>query len=186
MHNNVTSALARSLAAKGVMALRFNFRGAGRSDGQHDGGRGEQVDVAGALDWLLAQSNVDPWRVALVGYSFGAWVGLAHAQHDPRVAAVAAVGLVAWRYDVDFGAALSSAGGVATWSFDADFLQSFSRPKLLITGEYDAFAPPGKLQSLAERLPPPKAFHVIPGGDHFLLGREQEVGDLVAEFVASL
>jgi alpha/beta superfamily hydrolase len=185
MHNGVVLAIARSLAARGVMTLRFNFRGAGQSGGQHDGGRGEQADVAGALDWLLAQPNVDPWRVSVVGYSFGAWVGLTYAQDDARVAAVASVGLVAWHYDADFFKSTARRNGIEAWQFDANFLQSFTRPKLFVTGEHDTFAPPEKLRGLVDRLPPPKEFHIVRGSDHFLHGREREVGELVAEFLVS-
>jgi alpha/beta superfamily hydrolase len=163
MHNSVVTAIARALVARGMLALRFNFRGVGRSEGQHDDGRGERADVAGALDWLLAQPEVDPWRVSVVGYSFGACVGLAQAQTDPRVAAVAAVGLVAQHCD-------------------ADLLQAFTRPKLFVTGEYDQLAPIGALQKLVDRLPPPKTLHVALGTDHFWRGREQEAAALVADF----
>jgi alpha/beta superfamily hydrolase len=187
MHNNVVVAIARALISRGVMALTFNFRGVGRSGGQHDDGRGEQADVAGALDWLLAQPEVDPWRVSLVGYSFGAWVGLAHARSDPRAAAVAAVGLAAWHYDAEFYQANAHFSlGAKDWQFEPDFLHSFTRPKLFITGAHDPFAPPEALHGLVDRLPPPKILHVVPGADHFLLGHEQEVGELVAEFIAGL
>lgn len=187
MHNNVVTAMARALVARGVLALRFNFRGVGKSGGEHDNGRGEQADVAGALDWLLAQPGVDPWRVSVVGYSFGAWVGLTQAQNDARVAAVAAAGLVAWRYDLDFYRATSQPGRNAdTWQFAPDFLQSFARPKLFITGEGDPFAPPSALRDLVNRLPPPKTLHALPGTDHFFWGREREVGDLVADFITGL
>jgi alpha/beta superfamily hydrolase len=167
MHNSVVAAIARALVARGVMALRFNFRGVGASRGQHDGGRGEQADVAGALDWLLAQPAVDPWRVALVGYSFGAWIGLAQAQTDPRVAAVALVGLAAEHCD---GASL----------------RSFTRPKLFVTGEYDRVAPPSALRRLVDQLPPPKTLHVVAGVDHFWRGHEDELADLVADFISGL
>src|ERR1700761_2086253 len=48
--------------------LRFNFRGTGLSEGQHDG-RAESADVTAALDWLHAEYNLP---VVLVGFSFGA------------------------------------------------------------------------------------------------------------------
>ena len=35
----------------GFSSLRFNFRGVGKSDGEHDG-EGELADSAIALDWL--------------------------------------------------------------------------------------------------------------------------------------
>lgn len=187
MHNGVVTAIARALATKGVIALRFNFRGVGRSGGQFDDGRGEQADVAGALDWLLAQPEVDPWRLSLVGYSFGAWVGLAHAQTDPRITAVAAVGLAAWHYDTEFyRAGAGFALGAKSWQFEPEFMQSYSQPKLFVTGEHDPFAPPHALRGLVDRLPEPKALHVVPGTDHFLQGHEQQVGAMVASFVADL
>lgn len=187
MHNGVVTAMARALVEKEVTVLRFNFRGVGLSGGQHDNGRGEQADVAGALDWLLAQPGVDPGRVSVVGYSFGAWVGLAHARADPRVGATAAVGLVAWHEDAASRRARVRADGrTAIGQFDPDFLQSFRRPKLFASGEYDQFTPPEALRSLVDRLPPPKELHILPGTDHFFPGREREVGELVAGFLSAL
>ena len=183
MYNGVVAALARALAARGVIVLRFNFRGVGRSGGRYDQGRGEQADVAGVLDWLLAQSGVDPERVAVVGYSFGAWVALAHAQTDARVAAMAAVALVAWRYDA---LAAGSNAGLNLGEFDAGSMRSFTRPKLFVSGEHDAFTPPQALRSLVDRLPPPKELHFLPRTDHFFQGREGEVGQLVADYIAGL
>lgn len=184
MDNAVVSAIARALAARGVMTLRFNFRGVGRSGGEHDNGRGEQADVAGALDWLLAQPGVDPCRVSLAGYSFGAWVGLAYAQNDTRVTAAAAVGLVAWHYSSSFyrtNARLDL--GVESWQYDAQFLHSFARPKLFITGEHDPLSPPDELQRLMEGIPGPSQLHVLAGADHSLRGHERQVGTLVADFL---
>jgi alpha/beta superfamily hydrolase len=181
MHNGLVSAMAQALARQGVLALRFNFRGVGASQGQHDRGRGEQADVAGALDWLLARPEVDPWRVSVVGYSFGAWVGLSQAQADPRVAAVAAVGLVPWQPDLDLNRLGQELG-----HFAPDFLSSFARPKLFISGAHDAFAPPSVLRALVDVLPPPKRLHIVPDTDHFFGGHEAEVGQQVAEFLGSL
>jgi len=187
MHNSVVTAIARALVARGVLALRFNFRGVGGSGGLHDGGRGEQADVAGAMDWLLAQAGVDPWRVSVVGYSFGAWVGLMHAQSDPRIAAAAAVGLVAWQHDVEFAQVKDRPiPGDKVRIRDPEFLQSFSRPKLFVAGEHDSFSPLPTLRRFFEELPEPKLLHVVPGTDHFFHGREPEVGAQVAEFIAGL
>jgi alpha/beta superfamily hydrolase len=182
MLNGVVATITRALAARGVVALRFNFRGVARSGGRYDGGRGEQADVAGALDWLLDQPEVDPQRLSVVGYSFGAWVGLSQAQTDPRVAAVAAAGLVAWREE-----ALSSAGTALNLGrFAPDFLQRFRKPKLFVSGEHDGFVSQQALRGLVDRLPPPKELHLLPGTDHFFVGREREVGELVAGFVVGL
>src|SRR5205823_6612038 len=52
MHFKVVFRAAKALQAESVAALRFNFRGVGRSEGRHDEGRGEQDDVRAALDEL--------------------------------------------------------------------------------------------------------------------------------------
>jgi alpha/beta superfamily hydrolase len=165
MHNKVVVTIARQLVNQGVLALRFNFRGVEGSSGEHDNGRGEQQDVAGALDWLLSQPEVDPSRLSLVGYSFGAWVGLTHAQHDPRLAAMALVGLPA-QY------------------CDASLLQQFAHPKLFVTGAADHIAPAAPLRTLVDQLPEPKRLEIVNGADHLWRDREQEVAQLVAQFVS--
>lgn len=167
MNNAVVTTIARALAERGIFALRFNFRGVGKSGGRHEGGRGEVADVAGAIDWLLAQPAVDAWRVGLAGFSFGAAVALHAAARDPRVVGLAAVGLLADR-------------------IDAAALAALTRPKLFLTGELDHLAPPGPLRRLVEKLPPPKEIEIIPGVDHFWRGREDDVAAKVAGFLAGL
>lgn len=180
MNNGVVVAMARALASIGVIVLRFNFRGVGASEGVHDDGRSERDDVVGALDKLLAQPNVDPNRVALLGYSFGACVGLACAQKDPRVSAFAAVGLSVEFCDTGD---LFAAGGQGD---SRPSPGSLAFPKLFITGERDQLAPPAQLLNLVERLPEPKDVEIIPGADHFWWGAEQEVAARVAEFATGL
>jgi len=90
MDNTIVVAVCRVLAARGWAALRFNFRGAGRSAGSFDEGCGETDDVAGAVGFLRAKAEVDASRLAVVGYSFGAGVGLRYAagENMPRVVRV--------------------------------------------------------------------------------------------------
>jgi len=182
MHNGVVLAIAHSLASRGVMALRFNFRGVGASEGTHDHGLGERDDITGALDWLLGQVTVDARRVSLVGYSFGACVGLAHALTDPRVAAFAAVGLPVALCDADL---LHSITG-ESWDPSQAAPGLVTCPKFFISGERDQIAPPGDMLGLVERLPAPKQAKIVPGADHFWWGSEKEVGEQVAEFIAAL
>jgi alpha/beta superfamily hydrolase len=182
MHNGVVAAIARALSSKGVTSLRFNFRGVGASEGVHDNGVGERDDVAGALNWLLAQPTVDPAQVFVVGYSFGACVGLAYAQTDARVSAYVGVGLsISF---CDFGQVRAVTGD------DRDALHpamgSLACPKLFITGQHDQLAPPGELLKLVEWLPEPKSIQIVPGADHFWWGRERDVGERVAHFVTGL
>lgn len=61
MHNPVVETIRRAYRMKGVATLRFNFRGTGESEGQHDNGVGEQDDVLAALSFLM-ESGIISYR----------------------------------------------------------------------------------------------------------------------------
>src|ERR1700728_4120627 len=71
MHNKVVYHAMKALSSFGLPVLRFNFRGTGLSEGEHDQGRGEQDDVRAALDWL-DRSFHRP--ILFAGFSFGSAV----------------------------------------------------------------------------------------------------------------
>src|SRR5438309_6076481 len=52
LHNKVVFHTMKAFNSFGYPVLRFNFRGAGLSQGEHDQGDGEAEDVRTALDWL--------------------------------------------------------------------------------------------------------------------------------------
>src|SRR6202047_396765 len=89
LHNKVVFHTMKALNSFGFPVLRFNFRSAGLSQGEHDHGRGEVDDVRAALDWLDKE-----FRLPLIfaGFSFGAAVGLQAACADSRVKAAISVG----------------------------------------------------------------------------------------------
>ncbi|HWP99559.1 MAG TPA: CocE/NonD family hydrolase [Vicinamibacterales bacterium] len=89
MRNNVVMTVCAALTAGGFAALRFNFRGVGRSGGAFDGGRGEGLDAAAAVSHLAALPTIDATRMGLAGYSFGALAALAAA--DARLRALALI-----------------------------------------------------------------------------------------------
>jgi len=70
--NKVAQTLARAFVALGYVAVRFNFRGVGASEGTHDDGRGEVDD----MDFMLAhmRKRYPGLPVALAGFSFGTFV----------------------------------------------------------------------------------------------------------------
>src|SRR5947209_20194688 len=72
MNDVLTVALAQQLAASGMIALRFNFRGVGNSQGQQTEGRMEPLDLAGAIDTIPAQPRGKPAKVGVIGHGFGA------------------------------------------------------------------------------------------------------------------
>src|SRR5438132_14271925 len=74
MHNHVAYRIADAFRRAQASALRFNFRGVGRSEGAHDEGRGEVDDARAALDYLAADNPGAPLLSS--GFSFGSRVAL--------------------------------------------------------------------------------------------------------------
>ena len=164
MDSAVVVAVCRALAAQGWAGLRFDFRGAGRSAGSFDEGRGEMDDVAGALDFLYTRPEVDGRRLAVVGYSFGAGVGLHYAATNGRPRWMVGIALVQAQYADPF--------------LDAD-----PRPKLLIGGAHDPWAPPEPLRAYVARLQPPATLRIIQGTDHFFTGHESELAGIAVDWL---
>jgi alpha/beta superfamily hydrolase len=166
----VIVATAEELARRGMMALRFNFRGVGRSEGEFGEGVREVADVAGAVEFLLGREDVHEEKLYLMGYSFGASVGLRQAEKYPGIAGVVALCL--------------PLGNMSIGSLQKDFWNRCTKPKLFLAGDGDHICPLPELRLLVESLPEPKELIVLEGTDHFLWGREREIARAVADFLA--
>jgi alpha/beta superfamily hydrolase len=164
MQDNLTALLARRLAENGVLALRFNFRGVGKSQGQQSDGRLEPLDLAGAIDFALAQPGVNPAKVCVIGHGFGAYIALLYAPFDPRVRTVVAISLPLYR----------AAGG---------FPKMFERPKLFVTGEFDEICPLYKLEPFVEQLKGPKGIKVIVGARHLMRDHEDAAIQAILKYI---
>ncbi len=165
MDNRVVYHAAKAVVQAGMAALRFNFRGAGQSTGQFDHGIGEKEDAAAAIRWLDARyPGLD---LAVVGYSFGAWVGLETAYAMPRVKTL--VGL-----------------GIPLDLYDFRYLLTSTKPALYVVGTRDEFCSPESLDRFAGKLPETSSVHRIGGSDHFFTGYIEVVEKLVADFMAKL
>ncbi|HTV53935.1 MAG TPA: alpha/beta fold hydrolase [Terriglobia bacterium] len=162
MHNKVVFHAAKAALLEGIPTLRFNFRGAGRSQGEFANGVGETQDVRAALDNLSLRYPQAP--VILMGFSFGSGVGLRVGTEDPRV--VALVGL-----------------GLAVNHHDYSVLLKCHKPKLFVEGTEDEFGPRDKVESLVALLPPPKKLHWVNGVDHFFTGKLDELEHVVRRFI---
>src|SRR5579864_1808708 len=171
LHNKVVFHTMKALNSFGFPVLRFNFRGAGLSHGEHDHGNGEVEDVRSALDWLDAEFHLP---IVFAGFSFGAAVGLLAACADARVRAVIGVGV-----PVVPVAAVSEEPRIYT----LDFLRDCLKPKLFVSGARDQFGPRAKLEALVASLPEPKKLVIIEGGDHFFEGRLRELREAIESWV---
>jgi uncharacterized protein len=154
MHNKVVFQTAKALHHRGIPVLRFNFRGAGLSEGEYDKGRGELEDVRTAIDYLAGEFPGQPILVA--GFSFGAWVGLRAGCEDARVKRL--IGL-----------------GIPVDHLDMSYLRQCGKPKLLITGGDDQFGPRASVEAFFAMLPEPKQLVIVEGADHFFVGHLTEV-----------
>ena len=153
MHNKVVYNAMKSLSGFGFPVLRFNFRGAGLSEGQHDEGRGEVDDVRAALDFLAAECKLP---IIFAGFSFGAATGLRAACADTRV-----VGLIS----------LGTPVAVDGRKYTYDFLRTCPQPKLFVSGGQDQYSPLPELKAAFHNAAEPKHLVVVEGADHFFLGK---------------
>ncbi|MGD8952312.1 MAG: alpha/beta hydrolase [Desulfobacterales bacterium] len=161
MHNPVVDAIRRAYRMKGVATLRFNFRGAGESEGQHDNGVGEQDDVLAALSFLT-ESGFQP--VDLAGYSFGAWVNALMLQREGRSENLVMVSPpVAF---VDF-ASIGRLPGL----------------RLVVTGSRDEIAPPGVIRQMLTTWNLSAHFDIIDGSDHFYNLHTRQLEDVLGRHI---
>ncbi|MCX8205301.1 MAG: alpha/beta hydrolase [Candidatus Nezhaarchaeota archaeon] len=162
MHNAVIKELCRSLEMAGLVALRFNFRGVGASEGSYDSGVGERSDVRAALDFLQSVDTPSPSRLGVAGYSFGAYVATYAAAQDPRVEALALI-----------------SPPLAVYSFDP--LRALGMPKLVVWGRLDELVS-ATIEEVASMVAEPRRLVLVEGANHLWLGREEEVCAIVTAF----
>ena len=171
LHNKVVFHTMKALNSFGFPVLRFNFRGAGLSHGEHDHGSGEVDDVRVALDWLATESHLP---LVFAGFSFGAAVGLRAACEDARVRALIGVG-------TPVAPVAADTESPRTYTFD--FLQDCPKPKLFVSGARDQFGPRAQLEALVASIPEPKKLILIEGADHFFEGRLRELREAIEGWV---
>ena len=151
MDNKVVQTLARAFVQCGWAAVRFNFRGVGKTEGVYDEGRGEAQDLRAVLSQVAADTAVP---VALAGFSFGAFVTsqAALAVHAERsIAQLVLIGTAASRFDV------------------AVLPPELHERTLVVHGEQDDTVPLSAVLDWAR--PQSLPVTVVPGGGHFFHGQ---------------
>lgn len=161
MYNSVVEAVVKAYNSVGYTTIRFNFRGVGRSSGSFDNGIGEREDIKAVFRYLI---ELEKEKIAIAGYSFGAWVGalclkdLIYVDHTVFISPPVSI--------VDFS-----------------FLQDQPKIKLVITGSNDYIAPPDLLQKMLPLWNPEAILRIIDGADHFYWGHTGEVEVVLKEFL---
>jgi alpha/beta superfamily hydrolase len=167
MHNKVVFHAMKALNGFGFPVLRFNFRGTGLSEGQHDEGRGEIADVEAALRWLKRELGLP---IIFAGFSFGSATGLRAACPDPDVKAL-----------ISIGTPVEAEGRLYSYSF----LRDCAKPKLFVSGDHDQYGPREKLEKLIAQVAEPKKLVFVPG-DHFFQGHLSEMRMAVQTWLQEL
>ena len=158
LHNKVVYQAAKALDGLGMAVLRFNFRGAGLSEGKHDRGRGELDDVRSAVSFLATEFPGTP--LLLAGFSFGCWVGLRVACEDARVERL-----------IGIGAPVNGS--------DFSYLQQCSKPKLFVHGSHDEHGDVNRVRAMVASLPGENDLVVVEGVDHFFTGKIEQLGGAI-------
>jgi alpha/beta superfamily hydrolase len=164
MHFKVVFRAAKAMQAQGLAALRFNFRGVGRSEGAHDHGRGEQDDARAAL--AEVEKRFPDLPIVLGGFSFGSVMALRVGVTDARARALFALG-----FPLDMVEDLS-------------FLMHCRRPRLFVQGSRDQFGSGERLLEVVARLPDPRRAVVVEESDHFFTGRLDKLQEALDSWLA--
>ena len=191
------------LAHHGYAILLFDLRAEGDSDGHlATWGDREQNDVEAALDYVSARPEIDPKRIALLGFSIGGSTVVMVAARDPRVRAV--ILYATWTSLRDEIRTNYSRWGPLSWvptwltmrasgvDFEnvrpIDFVASVApRPLLMIAGGHDEDTPVSIMRKVFARAGEPKQLWVVPEAGHggVFQARPSEYESRVASFLDS-
>jgi alpha/beta superfamily hydrolase len=168
MSSKLIPAMQRAFLAAGWAALRFNFRGVGRSEGTFEGGVGEVSDVLGALQRLRLDV---PEPTAVVGWSFGSLVAMNAVAEDGHVDSFVGIAPpVRAAFEEKFE--LPPAADLGDWKVRS----------LFVCGTADPFCRPADLKAFAARVPSAEV-RVIDGADHFFSEQLDDLCAMVVGFV---
>lgn len=167
MYNNVVSGVFNKLMKIDISCLRFNFRGVGRSTGNHSNGTGELTDVQKSIDFLINEKNCE--KIIICGYSYGAAIGCSAINYSEKI-----IGYVSISFPWDF-----------MGSKYKELSQS-NKPKLFFQGNQDTVAIYERFEENYNYYLDPKESKIIEGADHFYIGYEEQIADEVLKFCKNL
>lgn len=149
MDNKVVQTMARAFVQAGWTAVRFNFRGVGRSEGQHDEGHGEVDDMLAVISGAAHDGPL-----ALAGFSFGSYIAVRALETLWATRDVQRIVLV----------------GTAASRFKVPPLPANAHERALVVhGELDDTVPLAAVMDWAR--PQTLPVTVVPAGEHFFHGQ---------------
>jgi alpha/beta superfamily hydrolase len=167
MNNKVVYTLFQAFAKRGWSALRFNFRGVGRSQGTYDRGEGELGDAAAALDWLQTY-NPNASSCWIGGFSFGAWIGMQLLMRRPEIDGFVSVAPPANMFDFSFLAPCPSSG-------------------LIVHGSRDELVPEAHVAKLVQKLSNQRdikiTYRIVEGANHLFHDRSDALAQVIDDYL---
>jgi len=157
MHNKVVTIMERAMRELGLRTLRFNFRGAGESEGEHDDGYGETDDLFAVTEWVRRTRPDD--ELWLGGFSFGSYITLRAAQN------------------LKLGQLISIAPPVDRYEFSN--IQHPNCPWLVVQGDEDEVVALEDVKCWMEDLDPQPDFLVMEMASHFFHRRLMDLRGLL-------
>ena len=156
LQNKVVYTAARAARNSHLIAVRFNFRGVGRSGGAYDAGVGEQEDLLALIHWIEEEYPQLP--LTLVGFSFGARIALLVGS------------------ELSLHQLILIAPPLRLFSDLQDLLE-VSPPWAVVMGDADEVISFAEVSEWIGRQHHPPRFEIFPGAGHFFHGRLVEFVD---------
>lgn len=164
LHNKVVFRAARGLENVDIATLRFNFRGAGTSQGAHDQGEGEVRDMEAALNWMVKKHP--GVKLFAGGFSFGSWVASRVGCERSDVNAIFLLGAPVNKYDLGY-------------------LRDCDKPLFFLQGENDEHGNIDKLTQLISKCRNAESM-IVNDADHFFAGQLDLVEQAMQEWASSV
>jgi alpha/beta superfamily hydrolase len=164
MQDKVVYQATQGFVRAGCVVLRFNYRGAGTSDGEFDDGPGEKDDYRAAL--AAAAREFPEMPIWAAGYSFGAYIAMNVGASDRRVTHLIGIGVV-----IDE-------------KYDYAAVRTSEKPKFLLHGGLDEMSTAKAIRKFYGELAEPRELVVIDDADHYFDGHTSEVADAIEDLLA--
>ena len=159
MQNKVVHTLAKICVDMGMIAVRFNFRGVGQSEGHFEHGLGEQADCIAVADWV--KQHYPQRTIWLAGFSFGSFVAyqsFKKIQAERLLLVAPPVGL-----------------------FEFETMNDIAIPWTVIQGKEDEITPPESVAAWVKLQSNPARFYFLDNVSHFFHSKLILLREIVQE-----
>lgn len=162
MDNKVVTTIIRASTQSKIVSIRFNFRGAGNSQGTFDNGNGEQHDLLAVVNYV--KQKFPNYKIILSGFSFGTFVAFKLSGKLANIALILA------------------APAVNKWNYQNN--NTINIPTLIIHGTNDEIADCKQAKDWAIKNLSDITFIEIAAAEHFFHGKLVELHKAISEFIS--